>query len=98
MKIFIIAGEASGDWLGAKLIRELKDKAEFHGIGGTKMQGEGLKSIFPMQEISLMGFAEILPHLPTAPENSTNSFSISAEYWADHDEELTQRFNNWLAQ
>jgi len=62
-KIFIIAGEASGDWLGAKLIRELKGKAEFFGVGGVKMQGEGLKSIFPMQEISLMGFAEILPHI-----------------------------------
>lgn len=49
-------------------------------------------------EASSLVDPEILPHLPTAPENSTNSFSISAEYWADHDEELTQRFNNWLAQ
>ncbi len=41
---------------------------------------------------------DVLPHLPTSPENSGSSFSISAEYWADHDEELTERFNNWLAQ
>lgn len=66
-KIFIIAGEASGDWLGAKLIRELKilkPDVEFYGIGGNKMALEGFTSIFPMQEISLMGFAEIVPHLP----------------------------------
>ncbi|GGE01929.1 ABC transporter substrate-binding protein [Aureimonas endophytica] len=41
--------------------------------------------------------ADILPNLPTAPENAKNSFSISAEFWADHDEELTERFNTWLA-
>lgn len=40
----------------------------------------------------------VLPNLPTAAENSKTSFSISAQFWADHDEELTQRFNNWLAQ
>lgn len=39
----------------------------------------------------------VLPNLPTAPENSKTSFSISAQFWADHDEELTERFNNWLA-
>lgn len=64
-KIFIIAGEASGDWMGAKLIRELRaldPKAEITGIGGPKMIAQGFTSLFPMQELSLMGFAEILPH------------------------------------
>lgn len=42
--------------------------------------------------------ASVLPNLPTAPENSKTSFSISAQFWADHDEELTARFNIWLAQ
>jgi len=67
LKIFIIAGEASGDWLGAKLISEIHKThpdAKFYGIGGIKMQAEGFQSMFGMQEISLMGFAEILPHLP----------------------------------
>ena len=41
--------------------------------------------------------AEILPDLPTAPENTKNAFVVSAEFWADHDEELTERFNAWLA-
>ncbi len=64
-KIFIIAGEASGDWLGSKLIHSIRQKlpgAEISGVGGPKMELEGFTSIFPMKEISLMGFAEILPH------------------------------------
>jgi len=42
--------------------------------------------------------ADILADLPTAPENTKNSFVVDAEFWADHDEELTERFNKWLAQ
>ena len=42
--------------------------------------------------------ADVLPHLPTAPQNAKNAFVVSAEFWADHDEELTERFNKWLAQ
>ena len=42
--------------------------------------------------------ADILPDLPTAPANAKNAFIVSAEFWADHDEELTERFNKWLAQ
>lgn len=65
-KIFLIAGEASGDLLGSKLIRELKlknPKIEFIGVGGKLMQAEGLISIFPMEELSIMGFLEVLPHI-----------------------------------
>ncbi|MVA27407.1 extracellular solute-binding protein [Agrobacterium vitis] len=42
--------------------------------------------------------ASVMSNLPTAPDNSKTSFSISAQFWADHDEELTARFNTWLAQ
>jgi putative spermidine/putrescine transport system substrate-binding protein len=42
--------------------------------------------------------ADILADLPTSPENSKNAFVVSSEFWADHDEELTERFNAWLAQ
>ena len=41
---------------------------------------------------------DILADLPTSPENSKNAFVVSSEFWADHDEELTERFNKWLAQ
>ncbi len=66
-KFFVIAGEASGDVLGAKLIAELKAQnngAEFLGVGGRLMKEQGLKSIFPMEELSVMGFLEVLPHIP----------------------------------
>jgi len=71
-KFFIIAGEASGDVLGGKLICEIKSQmlqqnevAEFIGVGGENMKAQGLKSIFSMSDLSVMGFVEILPHLFT---------------------------------
>ncbi len=66
LKIYIIAGEASGDNIGAKLMHELKlqrDDIEFYGIGGEKMQEEGMNLLFSAQELSVMGFLEIIPHL-----------------------------------
>lgn len=65
-KFFIIAGEASGDLLGSKLIVEIKQQnpdAEFIGVGGKLMQEQGLASIFPMEELSIMGFLEVVPHI-----------------------------------
>jgi lipid-A-disaccharide synthase len=66
INIFIIAGEASGDSLGANLMRALKQlhpDAVFNGVGGSKMQAEGLKSLFPMEDLSVMGIAEVLPRV-----------------------------------
>ncbi len=66
--IFIIAGEPSGDALGAGLMAALPEAfphpVTMHGIGGTRMEEEGLAPLFPMTDIALMGFAEILPHIP----------------------------------
>lgn len=64
MKLFLIAGEASGDSLGAALMSGLNALApgvEFHGVGGPKMEAEGLTSLFPMEELSVMGIMEVLP-------------------------------------
>lgn len=64
MKLFVIAGEPSGDRLGAALMAGLKALAPgvtFAGVGGPAMQAEGLASLFPMEELSVMGLAEILP-------------------------------------
>ncbi|GHE95534.1 lipid-A-disaccharide synthase [Aliiroseovarius zhejiangensis] len=64
MKVFLIAGEPSGDRLGAALMAGLKtlvDPVEFLGIGGSEMQGQGLRSLFPMSELSIMGIAEVAP-------------------------------------
>ncbi|MGH1354896.1 MAG: lipid-A-disaccharide synthase [Thalassovita sp.] len=63
MRVFLIAGEASGDKLGAALMAGLKSltDVEFMGVGGPLMQSEGMKSNFPMDELSVMGIAEVLP-------------------------------------
>jgi lipid-A-disaccharide synthase len=63
MKAFIIAGEPSGDRLGAALMAGLKvlTEVEFQGVGGALMGDQGLVSQFPMEELSVMGLAEILP-------------------------------------
>ena len=63
VKLFLIAGEPSGDRLGAALMAGLKSlgPVEFAGIGGPLMQAEGLDSLFPMDELSVMGIAEVLP-------------------------------------
>ncbi|OSQ48964.1 lipid-A-disaccharide synthase [Marivita geojedonensis] len=63
MRVFVIAGEASGDKLGAALMAGLRKHAgdvTFEGIGGDRMIDEGLQSLFPMDEISIMGITEIL--------------------------------------
>jgi lipid-A-disaccharide synthase len=64
VKLFLIAGEPSGDRLGAALmagLRTLAPQMEFSGIGGPMMQAEGMHSLFPMDELSVMGIAEVLP-------------------------------------
>lgn len=65
---YLIAGEASGDVIGARLMhalgRETDQDIRFHGVGGDMMRRAGLKSLFEMSEISLMGLTEVLPHIP----------------------------------
>jgi len=65
-RIYLVAGEASGDVLGARLIEALRrqrDDLEFIGIGGARMAEQGLASLFPMQDLAVMGLAEILPRV-----------------------------------
>ena len=50
-----------------------------------------------LKDAIALGPEDILIDLPTAPENTKNAFVVSREVWADHDEELTERFNNGLA-
>jgi lipid-A-disaccharide synthase len=66
MKIFIIAGEPSGDIHASKLMNELKSiipDIEFFGIGGKNMEKEGLKSIIPIEKISVVGFIEVVKRI-----------------------------------
>ena len=68
LRLFLVAGEPSGDLLGGALLaglRELCGEAlAVEGVGGPAMQAEGLASRFPMAELSVMGLAEVLPRLP----------------------------------
>lgn len=63
--IGIVAGEPSGDFLGAALVAELKQRnpgLRFVGMGGQKMQAVGVKSLFPMEKLSVRGYVEVLRH------------------------------------
>lgn len=67
LKVFVIAGEASGDLLGASLVaalRDLRSDVQIRGVGGPAMAEEGVESLFPLQDLSVMGVAEVLPALP----------------------------------
>jgi lipid-A-disaccharide synthase len=64
LTFFLIAGEPSGDKLGAALmagLRQLHPEVSFSGIGGPLMQAQGMTSLFSMEELSVMGLAEVLP-------------------------------------
>ncbi len=67
LKVYLIAGEPSGDLLGARVMNALKKaepEVEIFGVGGESMQAEGLKSLFDIKDLAVMGFFEVLPHLP----------------------------------
>ncbi|MGE5517280.1 MAG: lipid-A-disaccharide synthase [Bacteroidota bacterium] len=68
MLIYVIAGEPSGDLLGGRLMAGLKARTggevSFAGIGGETMRAEGLDSLFPMAELTVMGLVEVLPRIP----------------------------------
>jgi lipid-A-disaccharide synthase len=64
--LYLVAGEASGDMLGARLIAALRRRRpdlRFAGVGGDRMAEQGFRSLFPMRELALMGFLEVLPNL-----------------------------------
>ncbi|GGA52400.1 lipid-A-disaccharide synthase [Pelagibacterium lentulum] len=65
-KLFILAGESSGDAIGADLIAGLKarQQVEIIGVGGEKMQAEGLASLFPIHDLAVMGYRDVLLRLP----------------------------------
>lgn len=66
MRIAVVAGEASGDALGASLIRALRarwDGLELYGIAGPRMMAEGASSLYPMEKLSVRGYIEVLSSL-----------------------------------
>ncbi len=69
LRFFLVAGEHSGDQLGFKLMRALKATSPrpilFEGIGGERMEAEGLRSLFPLADIAVMGVLPVIKRLPT---------------------------------
>jgi len=69
LRIFLVVGEHSGDQLGFKLMRALREATggavAFSGIGGAAMQAEGLQSLFPLTDIAVMGILPVIARLPT---------------------------------
>ena len=64
--IYLVAGESSGDVLGARLMQAMRARQpelQFAGVGGEAMQAQGLETLFPLQELALMGLLEVLPNL-----------------------------------
>lgn len=67
LRVFIVAGEVSGDSIASRLMACLKNLSpfptRFAGVGGVMMSKQGLKSLFPIEDIAVMGIWELLPHL-----------------------------------
>lgn len=81
-KIFIVAGEVSGDALGARIMRQMPG-VEFSGVGGAEMKACGLQSIFPMSDLSVMGVVEVLGHLRTLSRRINQTVDAIIKYAPD---------------
>lgn len=68
MKIYLIAGEPSGDLLGSRFMRAMREKTnnevEFSGLGGDTMEAAGLTSLFDISDLAIMGLVEVIPSIP----------------------------------
>ncbi|HAD48641.1 MAG TPA: lipid-A-disaccharide synthase, partial [Idiomarina sp.] len=87
LTIAIVAGEHSGDLLGAGLMRAIKSQSSvpvrFVGVGGHLMAEQGLASFFPMDDLAVMGIAEVLAHLPKLLRHRKNLVNYLVEQKPD---------------
>ncbi|MDR0803639.1 MAG: lipid-A-disaccharide synthase [Rickettsiales bacterium] len=82
LKIFIIAGEVSGDVLGAKIMRAMPG-VQWAGIGGVEMRASGLKSLFPISDLSVMGFWEVIMRAKTLTQRINDAAAAIIKFQPD---------------
>ena len=86
MKLYLLAGEPSGDKLGAALIQGLRSLAPditLKGVAGPNMQNAGMESLFPMDDLSVMGLTEVLPKYPELKRRLTQATEDCLEFAPD---------------
>lgn len=88
LRLFLVAGEHSGDALGGKLMAALKDKCSaadfvFAGVGGQDMSAQGLVSLFPIEDVAVMGPAHIVPALPRLVRRVYQTVAAAATFKPD---------------
>ncbi|MET4808001.1 lipid-A-disaccharide synthase [Limibacillus sp. MBR-115] len=87
VKVFVFAGEPSGDQLGAAVMKDLAGKLNgrvlFAGVGGPAMEDQGLQSLFPMQDLSVMGLVEVLGHLPRLTRRMQETIDAAVSFQPD---------------
>lgn len=87
-RLFIVAGEASGDALGARFVTRLREvlgerSLELSGVGGEALIAEGLHSVFPQEDIAVMGFGPVMARLPLLLRRMTDAARAAASFAPD---------------
>ena len=85
LKLFILAGEPSGDRIGADLVNRLKARVavDLSGVGGPALTAEGLKSLYPIDDLAVMGFADVLKRLPLLFWRARQTVNAILRAWPD---------------
>lgn len=87
-RLFIVAGEASGDALGARFVARLRQQLgerplELSGVGGGALIAEGLSSVFPQEDIAVMGFGPVIARLPLLLRRMADAAKAAAAFSPD---------------
>ena len=87
-RLFIVAGEASGDALGARFVQQLRRDLgnrllDLRGVGGEALAAEGLESVFPQEDIAVMGFGPVVARLPLLLRRISDAAKAAAEFTPD---------------
>jgi len=87
-RLFIVAGEASGDALGARFVARLREvlgerPLELSGVGGEALIAEGLHSVFPQEDIAVMGFGPVVARLPLLLRRMSDAARAAAAFKPD---------------